>query len=77
MKVTIIDEYLDNYGFFKILQNNSFDYDWNRVFKYIEHRGYDGAIYKESDQAIQNFFKGYIVMDPSDIKILDKADNDF
>lgn len=74
-KKEFIEEYKDNYGFFKIIQNETFNYDWQKVFNYIKTKGYDGAIYKESDQSIRNFFTAYCVMDADNIKILDKAVN--
>jgi hypothetical protein len=68
----------DGYGFFKLLFNGDIwgGYRWDLIYDYINKNGYDGAIYRESDSSIQYYFDGFLVMKPSQIKIILKWDDD-
>ena len=72
-------EYGDSYGFFKLLFNSDDDwgaYRWDLIYDYVNKNGYDGVIYRESDSSIQWYFDGFLVMKPSQIKIVFKWDDD-
>lgn len=66
------EKYSDRYGFFKLVAGKNFfdPYRWDIVFDYLKANKYDGAIYRESDESISNFFDGYIVMTSEQIQIL-------
>lgn len=71
-RMDFAEKYEDGYGFFKLLEGDRFGdpYLWPMVYDYIRKKGHDGMIYRESDQSIQWFFEGYIVMKPEQIKII-------
>ena len=73
-RMDFADTYEDGYGFFKLLEGDKmFDpYRWDLVYKYINENGYDGMIYRESDQSIRWYFDGFLVMKPEQIKIVYK-----
>jgi len=73
-RIEFAEKYADAYGFFKLLSGEKFGdpYRWDLVYKYINEHGYDGAIYRESDQTINYYFDGYLVMKPEQIKIVYK-----
>jgi len=73
-RMDFADKYEDGYGFFKLLEGDKmFDpYRWDLVYKYINENGYDGMIYRESDQIISWYFDGFLVMKPEQIKIVFK-----
>jgi hypothetical protein len=80
-RMEFAQKYADGYGFFKLLEGDGFgdSYRWDLVYDYINKHGYDGAIYRESDQSISWYFDGYLVMKPQQIKIIYKQsllDND-
>jgi len=70
-RIKFAKEYGDAYGFFKLLYSENFgNYRWDLIIDYLNENGYDGAIYKESDQTISYYFDGYLVLKPEQIKIL-------
>ena len=71
-------KYEDGYGFFTLLQGpDMFDpYRWDLVYKYINEHGYDGMIYRESDESISYYFNGFLIMKPEQIKIVFKQSKD-
>lgn len=69
--------YRDAYGFFKLVSSSMFEpYRWDIVFDYMKKNGYDGAVLRESDQSINYYFDGYIVMEPNQIQVLAVKEND-
>lgn len=69
--------YGDGYGFFKLLESQFGDpYRWDLVYKYINDNNYDGMIYRESDQSIQWYFNGYLIMKSEQVKIIYKCDDE-
>jgi len=76
-RIEMAEKYADGYGFFKLLfnENNMYGgYRWDLIIDYINKHGYDGAIYRESDQSISYYFNGYLVMKPEQIQILYKEE---
>lgn len=70
-RMKFAEKYSDGYGFFKILQNwIGESYEWPAVYKYIKETGHDGMVYRESNQGINWYFDGYLVMKPEQIKIV-------
>jgi hypothetical protein len=74
-RIEMAEKYADAYGFFKLLFNAKDvwgGYRWDLITNYITKHGYDGAIFRESDQSISYYFNGYLVMKPEQIQILYK-----
>jgi hypothetical protein len=77
-RIEFAKQYGDAYGFFKLLFNADDHwgvYRWDLIYNYLNKHGYDGAIYRESDSSIRWYFDGFLVLKPSQIKILFKWDN--
>jgi hypothetical protein len=75
--IEFADKYEDSYGFFKLVDQGMFKpYRWDVVFEYMKKNKYDGAVLRESDQAISSYFDGYIIMESKQIQILSVRHNE-